>query len=98
MIKPGVDLLGLQPPMAIAYTICHGIYFTYGLPCVITSGVDGKHGPHTHHKKGLAFDLRTRDAAPELIVVIYEAIKHALGAQFQVVLEKDHIHVEFDPA
>jgi hypothetical protein len=29
--------------------------------------------------------------------MIHHDLKQALGGQFDVVLEKDHIHVEFDP-
>ena len=43
MIKNGVDLRGLTPQMAIAYTIATKCYGQYD--CVITSANDSKHGP-----------------------------------------------------
>lgn len=97
MIKAGVDLRGLKPQVAIAYTIACMVYQRYGQPCWITSGSDGKHGPQSLHYQGAALDLRTRHLTIEQIPLIYRELKLALGEQFDVVLEPDHIHVEFDP-
>jgi len=95
MIKNGVDLRGLTPQMAIAYTIACKVYGQYA--CVITSGSDGKHGPNSLHYSGQALDLRTNNLPPQAVQSIVDRLKEALGAQFDVVLESDHIHIEFDP-
>lgn len=97
MIKQGVDLRGLQPQMVLAYILIQGVYARHGYPCVITSCSDSKHGPNSLHYKGLALDLRTRDVLPETMGVMVLEIKQVLGPQFDVVLEKDHLHVEWDP-
>jgi hypothetical protein len=98
MIKPGVDLRGLAPQMAIAYCIALDVYREkVGAHCVITSGSDGKHGPNSLHYSGKALDLRTNSLRPEQVHPVYVSLKTALGTQFDVVLEDDHIHVEFDP-
>ena len=100
MIKLGVDLRGLTPQMAVAHTIACWVYFKcIGKPyaCVITSGSDGTHGPNSRHDKGNALDLRTNTILPEQLPQVVKDLKWALGAQFDVVLESDHIHVEFDP-
>lgn len=98
MIKPGVDLRGVQPQMAIAYCIACGVYHELaGTGCVITSCSDGKHGPNSLHYKGKALDLRTSNLRPEQVHPVYIKLKESLGAQFDVVLESDHIHCEFDP-
>ena len=53
MIKAGVDLRGVCPQLAIAYTIALDIYREkVGLPCIITSASDGKHGPNSLHYSG----------------------------------------------
>lgn len=97
MIKAGVDLRGITPQMAIAYTIAQFIYSTKaGARCVITSGSDGKHGPNSLHYKGKALDIRTNSLRPDQVHPIYISLKECLGEQFDVVLESDHIHVEFD--
>ena len=95
MIKSGVDLRGLTPQMAIAYTIACQCYGQYD--CVITSASDGKHGPNSLHYKGQALDLRTRHLNGQGLQAVYLKLKESLGEQFDVVLESDHIHVEWDP-
>ena len=98
MIKVGVDLRGIHPQIAVAYCIASAIYRDKaGIPCVITSASDGKHGPNSLHYKGLALDLRTSSLKPEQQSSVHLALQAALGSQFDVVLEDDHIHLEFDP-
>lgn len=97
MIKQSVDLRGLAPQMVLAYYIASSIYERQGKTCWITSANDSKHGPNSLHYKGKALDLRTRNLRPEQVHPIYTELKAALGPQFDVVLETDHIHVEFDP-
>ena len=94
MIKSGVDLRGLTPQMAIAYTIACRCYGQYD--CVITSASDGKHGPNSLHYKGQALDLRTRHINGQGLQLVVDKLREALGSQFDVVLESDHIHIEFD--
>ena len=95
MIKNGVDLRGLSPQMALAYTIACRCYGQYD--CVITSANDSKHGPNSLHYKGQALDLRTRHLNGQGLQAVYLKLKESLGEQFDVVLESDHIHVEWDP-
>ena len=65
----------------------------------ITSGNDSTHMKGSKHYTNEAFDVRTlnlidgRDAAK----LWTTRIREALGLKYQVVLEKDHIHVEYDP-
>lgn len=95
MIKNGVDLRGLSPQMAIAYTIACKCYGQYD--CVITSASDGKHGPNSLHYSGQALDLRTRHIHGQGLQLVVDKLRESLGSQFDVVLESDHIHLEFDP-
>lgn len=98
MLKMGVDLRGITPQMAIAYTIASALYQRHcNVPCVITSASDGKHGPNSLHYKGRALDLRTYNLPTASVSLVVQSLKDALGSQFDVVLESDHIHIEFDP-
>lgn len=107
-IKNGVWLQGLQPQMAIAFTVACSVYASKELSCIITCGLNGKHGRYSHHYKGLALDLRTKhcfigekDRSAKLTQLKID-IQLSLGTQFQVVLEdvggeQEHLHIEFDP-
>jgi len=98
VIKPGVDLRGIQPQMSVAYTIAAIVFWEQaGSACWITSATDSIHGMNSLHPKGLALDLRTKHLRAEQVHPVFMALKTALGEQFDVVLEADHIHIEFDP-
>jgi len=97
ILKSSVDLRGLQPQMALAYTIAATCYAKHGYTCTITSASDSRHGPNSLHYCGKALDIRTRDVREQARPLLRDEIKEALGPQFDVVLESDHLHVEFDP-
>ncbi len=42
MIKPGVDVRGLQPEILLARIIAGEIFARYGVTAIITSALDGK--------------------------------------------------------
>jgi len=98
MIKRGVSLLGLQPQMAIAYAIACRIYANHDLVCRLTSGTEGKHGRHSHHYKGCAIDTGIRKLQRAFCRILDAELEVALGSEFQVILESNHIHIEYDPA
>lgn len=100
-VKEGVVLIGVQWQMFWASIIVEKVYDHYEVPCVITSGVDGVHHGNgtddTLHYKGLALDYRTREFRAVDLPKVRAEIAAALGPNYDVVLEKDHLHVEFDP-
>ena len=97
-IKEGVSILGLDPKLVLALIICDQVYHDNGIEdCVLTSGTDSKHGDHSHHYKGYAIDLRTSNVEINKRAPIASVIQKQLGNEYQVILENDHIHVEFDP-
>src|SRR6267142_2780801 len=69
----------------------------------ITSANDSTHMDGSLHPKGLAIDIRTRDIDPELVTELAKALKLKLNGSvlinrpYQVIIEIDHIHIEFDP-
>lgn len=95
-LKKGVSLLGVAPQTVLGITIAHSVFDSYGEPCTITSVTDGKHGHHSHHRKGCAWDIRTRSLKTSAANIVSE-LTEVLGEEFQVFLEKDHIHIEYDP-
>lgn len=95
-LKEGVSLKDVSWRMFYAACVAEEIYQRYGVECVITSANDGKHGDKTLHHKGLALDLRTWNLKGREGEVTAE-LKAALGPDYDVVLERDHIHCEYDP-
>jgi hypothetical protein len=97
-IKNGVSLLGVQPVMMLAAVVVSHVYEALNnADCIITSGTEGKHRDHSHHRKGLALDFRIRNVRQGWHVTLQQRTQQALGSEFQVVLSSNCIHVEFDP-
>lgn len=95
--KPGV-VLALRPEMASALpAIDRAFYAGAGHEATITSGKDGVHMTTSLHYAGLAVDVRTRDLSASQIEAVRAALARELGSNFDVVVESDHIHIEYDP-
>lgn len=98
ILKPGVKTRGLQPEMLLGLVIIDGVWTRMAIgPVVVTSITDGKHGENSLHYKGQAVDIRIRDYLTETLGAVVNMCKESLGSDYDVVLEKDHIHVEYDP-
>ena len=95
-VKPGVRLLGLQPPMLVALNAVKDAYDNLGVDCVITSATDGNHSSGSWHHAGLAMDFRTRHLTSAQKKALTGTVKKSLP-EFDVVLESSHLHVEYDP-
>ncbi len=100
-IKSGVDgakVNGLQPEMVLAYVIACFVYAEYDADCTLTEGTGGKHGIGSLHYVGLAIDLRIWSfTSQEMLDEVVDKLKERLGDQYDVVLEGNHIHIEFQP-
>ena len=69
----------------------------HGYQCVCTSGIDGKHMEGSLHYKALAVDLRSRHVAADALPKIVYELRGRLGKDYDVIIEGDHIHAEYDP-
>ena len=96
-IKRGAKVNRLQTEMILAVIVANEAYAKYETECVITEGVGGKHGRGSRHYVGYAIDLRTRNLHESWREIVADDIRERLGEQYDVILESDHIHVEFDP-
>lgn len=97
-IKTGVSLKNLCPQMVVAYIVANDVFSEMGYECVITSCDDSEHGKDTLHGQGKATDFRTRHLPDQNTkVAVKERLVSRLGEEYDVVLEADHMHVEFDP-
>jgi hypothetical protein len=68
-----------------------------GKEITITSLLDGVHSKNSLHYSGNAFDLRVWYYTEKQKKALVEKLTLALGKDFDVIDEGDHIHVEFDP-
>lgn len=104
-LKEGVRMKGIKPEMAIAVPIIAGVWETFGRnELVITSARDGRHSTNSLHYQGYAFDLRIWGFKPEELDKVVTALQIAFNGragnssgEWDIVLEKTHIHLEFDP-
>ena len=94
LLKAGVDISRLNREIRRALPGIARVYDSYGYELTITSTFDGNHGEgslHYHH------DAIDTVKTPEFLPNIHHDIKIGLGSDFDVVLESDHIHIEYDP-
>ncbi len=96
-LKPGVRITGMRPEILLAVVAAMEVYKAAGHDLTITACVDGKHTTGSLHYAGAAIDIRTRDLAPADVQTVLAQIKACLGDDFDVLLEVDHIHIEFQP-
>jgi hypothetical protein len=84
----------VRKPILYAQYLIADIMEASGEYC-ITSLLDGTHGPNSLHYVGLAMDIRIRHLKdPELVTPLAVRIQQELGGMYQVIAEKDHIHIE----
>lgn len=95
--KDTVKINGIKPECILGLIICENVYKEYGQDMVITSITDSKHTWGSLHYAGFAFDLRSREFMIDDLERIRSKLDNALTYEFDVVLERDHFHVEFQP-
>ena len=95
LLKMGVDASRLQEEIRRILGIIEFLYMKQGEEPVITSTYEGTHSPQSLHYANLAIDIRIpRIGDPADMVV---KLKQNLNKDYDIVLEKDHIHIEYDP-
>ena len=99
LLKETVTRQGVQPQIFYAIGVAECVYREAGFACIVTSLTDSHEDrPASLHNKGLAVDFRTRHLTPEAKFKIAGSLKAILDPQgYDVVMEANHIHVEFDP-
>lgn len=95
-IKAGVRIIGLKPEMIICMMIIEPIMEAYEQELVITSGTEGRHSAKSRHYLGYGLDIRCRDIPASQIPEAVIDMQESLGAEFFVLYEGNHIHIQFN--
>jgi hypothetical protein len=94
LIKAGVDISRLNREIRRALGMIVDVVAGIGVELVVTSTYEGTHKGGSLHYGNDAFDFRL---PPKWGKFLVDKVKLMLGGDFDVVLEVDHIHVEYDP-
>jgi len=96
-LKHSVNAGSLKTEMLLGLIVADSVYQGFGRELVVTSLCDSRHSRTSLHYVGYAADLRIRDIpAGELQDVVCD-LRKALTGDYDVVLEADHIHLEYQP-
>lgn len=97
LLKLGVSIDRLSRPMRRSLNPTDKVFRKHNMEPVITSTYEGSHSPSSLHYDLFLFgavDYRRPKRDAEIIV---KELQEELGENYDVVLEKTHIHVEYDP-
>lgn len=107
IFKHGVRLTAdIHPVTSFVIFVVDAVYKdVVGHEAMCTSADDRTHGPGSLHPHGAAWDFRTYvENLPyrgrykdNVLNTLVDRLQLYLGPMFDVVLESDHIHIEFDP-
>jgi hypothetical protein len=95
-LKNGVSLSKLQGCMCVAVICANDFCNQINVPFFITSGNDGVHMDHSLHYDGLAIDIRTNTMTDYQKNLCISYLRERLDGCFDIILESDHIHIEYD--
>lgn len=96
-IKDGALVAGLQPLMLDTSLRLAVLFHELGFDFVLTEGTGGAHRADSLHYRGYAIDVRSRDIPEAERVHVRDAARRLLGPDYDVILESDHFHIEYDP-
>lgn len=99
-VGAGVRIRGIAPELVLALVVADQVYSEVAQEnLVVTSVNDSEHSRTSLHYMGCAADLRTNNIAAGRRPIVADTLRRRLEplGDFDVVLEKDHIHLEFQP-
>lgn len=87
---------GVRPRNLVIAAALANVSESEKLTLVITSGTDGSHMNSSKHYQGDALDIRISNLTQGQILLVMAGLKARLGKDYDVILESDHIHCEWD--
>ena len=100
ILKKSVKIKGIKPECVLGIMFAESIWRTSLSTkdeMVITSITDGKHMNDSLHYEGYAFDVRTNFLTNAQKSIFFDALRNHMDYEFDIVMEKTHIHIEYDP-
>jgi len=94
LIKSGVDISRLNREIRKTLPTVQKVLDEWGDELTITSTYEGNHGQGSLHYGNDAYDIRLPE---HNWVGVTAGIREAVGLDFDVIIESDHIHIEWDP-
>ena len=94
LLKAGVDISRLERNTRRGLGIAEAVFNEQAEEIIVTSTYEGNHGGGSLHYADQAFDLRLVDHGQERMGVL---LRDRLGIKFDVLVEGDHWHLEYDP-
>ena len=96
-IKDTVKFVRLTRPILRLLNLILDVWTYHELTPTITSANDSKHSVKSLHYKDMALDIRIKDIHADKLEKVMHTLKTSIGESWDVVLESDHIHAEFQP-
>ncbi len=104
-VKDGVVFHRITAEMRRVMVAAEVVWLELGLPRepTITSAADGKHMAGSKHYQDQALDIRiwqlrgNGTSKERRVELAASKLSRTLGRDYDVVVESDHIHVEYDP-
>jgi len=94
LIKAGVDISRLRPEIRKKLNEIARLVWTIGkVELVITSTYEGNHSEGSLHYANLAVDIQRGPYGS----ILSDELRDKLGMDYDVILEADHVHIEYDP-
>jgi len=90
LLKAGVDISRLERNTRRSLGVLAWLFDNEADLLVITSTYEGNHSAGSLHYANQAYDIRFPINDPDRI---FRRIKKTLGSNFDVIWEKDHIHI-----
>lgn len=96
--KTGVKLIGVHPQTFFAIYVADQVYQSVtNKEVTVTSCNDSNHSRTSLHYAGYAVDLRIKDVDKALWETLRTEIAKRLTDEYDVILESNHIHIEYQP-
>jgi hypothetical protein len=95
-LKKGISLNGVQAPVLFGLMVLDGVIALHSVPTVVTSCTEGKTHKGLAHYVGAAVDVRSRELTISQQNGVKAAFDSAQNGEMDLVIEKDHFHLEWD--